>query len=129
MKKLIYILAIVPILLTSCMGLNTTPYVNNPITTSVDLSNGNFKVVKIVTGEVTGKYVFGIGGRSQKVLKSNAIAEMYKTADLQGSQAIVNVTVSTSTKSVLGALVLVRTATATGYVVEFDGPRCPNCEK
>lgn len=120
MKKIKYLFwLLIPVLLSSCMGINKTRYVNDPVQTKVELSGNNFQVVKMVTGEVTAKYVFGIGGLSQKNLKSNAIAEMYKNADLQGRQTVVNITVATSSKNILGALVVVRTATAYGYVIEY----------
>jgi hypothetical protein len=109
-------------LFSSCgivAGLNTTSYPNDPVQTQVRLQEKNFKVVGVVKGEWSAKYVFGIGGLSQKSLTNSALSDMYKNADLTGSQTIVNVTTVVSTKQVIWGIYIVRSAVATGTVIEF----------
>ena len=74
--------------------------------------------IKNVEAEATATYVFGIGGMSKKALYSNAVAELTKNANLTGSQALVNVTVKNSAKSILCYTKI--TYHAEGTVIEFD---------
>ena len=87
----------------------------NQIQTSVQLSQANYKVVGTVTGQATQTYVFGIGGF--KKLKSSAVSEMYKNANLTGSQAIINTNISYKTNSYVVAAT--KTAIAQGTIIEF----------
>ena len=110
---------LVAVLFASCAGLNMTPYANDPVETKVVLSESNYHIVKEVSGEWTATYVFGIGGLSKKALNNNAISEMYKNAELQGNQQIINITTTHSVESWALIYSKVR-AIAHGYVIEFE---------
>lgn len=86
--------------------------------TSVVLSQDNYRIIGTASGEVTGRYVFGLGNIRKQALRANAIDEMTKNAKLSGSQAIVNTTVKQSVKMITPIYVEV-TVTATGNIVEF----------
>lgn len=124
MKHINFVMIVVSIgfTLSSCMGLNSTSYSNNPVSTTVNIRENNFKIVKQVEGEWTARYVFGIGGFSKKALTTNAIGEMYKNANLTGSQQIINITTTTSFKMIVGPIYMQRTVIARGFVIEFTGP-------
>lgn len=120
MKKSIKIVlfSLVAVLFASCAGLNTTTYKDTTAETRVILKEANYKVVGMVEGEYTATYVFGIGGLSKKALNNNAVSEMYKNANLKGSQQIINVTTTTSIETWAGIYTKKR-AIARGYVIEF----------
>ena len=121
MKKLLsrIAMAVAAVLLLAGCGVSQTLTTNaNLNQTNVVLSQKNFHVVKNVEAEATATYVFGIGGMSKKALYSNAVAELTKNANLTGSQALVNVTVKNSAKSVLFYTQM--TYRAEGTVIEFD---------
>ena len=118
MKKfLIACVACMALLTTSC-GVSRQATDNRNVTqTEVVLAKKNYKVVGMVTGESSQNYWFGIGGLSKKSLGESAMSDMYKNANLTGSQAIINVNVSYKNK-----IILVYTgakAIATGTVIEF----------
>lgn len=116
MKKILLMLSLCLLCGCSAHLYNASNY--NISETQVVLDDANFKVVGSAEGSVTASYVFGIGGLSQKALKGNAIAEMYKNANLTGSQAIINVTF----KERVSSYVLVYSQieyTATGTIIEF----------
>ncbi len=71
----------------------------------------------MVEGESKQNYWFGIGGLSKKSLGESAMSEMYKNANLTGSQAIINVNVSYKDKYIL--IHNQAKAIATGTVIEF----------
>ena len=85
--------------------------------TEVVLAKKNYKIVKMVSGESKQNYWFGFGGLSKKSLGESAMSEMYKNANLTGSQAIINVNVSYKNKFIL--VHNQAKAIATGTVVEF----------
>lgn len=120
MKKLFVLASIcLAVLLVSSCGTSSSLTVNeNQLQTNVVLSQNNFTVVKTVTGEASSSYVFGIGGRKQAQAKASALNQMIQNAELTGSQAIVNTTVSFHEETVLGVWVKL-TAYAVGTVVEF----------
>lgn len=118
-KIKILAISLIALLISSCAGLNMTPYSNDPVETRVVLSNSNFRVVKMVKGEWEATYVMGIGGLSKKGLTTNAVSELYNNAKLTGSQQIVNITVSHSVKMIFGPIYMQRKAVARGYVIEF----------
>lgn len=92
-KLLIACVACVALLTTSC-GLSRQATNNQNVTqTEVVLAKKNYKIVGRVSGESSQNYWFGIGGLSKKSLGESAMSEMYKNADLKGSQAIINVNV------------------------------------
>ena len=112
-------MAVAAVLLLAGCGVSQNLTTNaNLNQTNVVLSQKNFHVVKTVQAEVTATYVFGIGGMSKKALYNNAVADLTKKANLTGSQALVNVTVKNSAKSVLFYTQM--TYSAEGTVIEFD---------
>ena len=113
-----FFIAMVAIIFASCAGTNYTFYPNKPVETQVLLSQDNYKIVGEATGEWSAKYVLGIGGLSKKSLTTNAISEMYKNANLQGNQQIINVTTTQSVESWY-VFYVVRRAVAHGYIIEF----------
>ena len=118
MKKfLIACAACLALLTTSCSISRQATDNRNVTQTEVVLAKKNYKVVGMVTGESSQNYWFGIGGLSKKSLGESAMSDMYKNANLTGSQAIINVNVSYRNKFILvytGAK-----AIATGTVIEF----------
>ena len=119
MKKFLTICAFVAatLSLTGCAGLATSVS-NNLTQTHVVLSDNNFKVVGQAYGESTATYICGIGGLSKEALSNNAINEMSKNANLNGSQTLVNTTVHYSTAMWTPFYVKV-TCSATANIVEF----------
>jgi uncharacterized protein YbjQ (UPF0145 family) len=121
MKKLLSRIALVAatvLLLASCGVSQNLTRNANLNQTNVVLSQKNFHVVKNVEATTSVKYFFGLGGVSKKALQENAVAELTKKANLKGSQALVNVTVKTSAKTVLFISTVNCHAEAT--VIEFD---------
>lgn len=118
MKKILSIIAFVAVAL-SFTGCGTSAVVSNNLTeTKVVLSESNFKVVGQAYGEVTATYICGIGGLNKKMLRSNAIDEMSRNANLNGAQTITNVTVNFAVRMITPFYVEL-TCTATGNIVEF----------
>ncbi len=120
MKKLFLMSALVAGTLTfsSCGVSNNLTDNRNLNETSVVLSQNNYKIVGQTTGEVTGRYIIGIGNFSKKALRNNAIDQMMKNANLHGSQALTNVTVRSS-RRIITPLYVEVTMTATANIVEF----------
>ncbi len=105
-------------LLCSSCGISRSVTSNsNIVQTEVQLSKKNYKIIGTVSGESTQNYVFGIGGLSKKGLESAAMADMYKNANLTGSQAIINTNISMKNKMIL--IYTQAKATATGTIIEF----------
>jgi len=125
MKKLKYFLfcCLSVVLFSSCgvaTGINMTQYPSYvPTHTEVRLLEDNFKVVGLAKGEWSATYVLGIGGFSQKSLMNSAISDMYEKANLTGSQTIINVTSTVSTKHIVWGIFCQRTAVVTGTIIEF----------
>lgn len=105
-------------LLTGCSTAkyNTSNHLNTE--TQIVLSEANYKIIKQVTGYAETTRVFGIGGLSRRACEANAYADMVANANLQGSQAIINVSFDDKGKGFL-PIVWIRTVTAKGYVIEF----------
>ncbi len=118
MKKfLISSVACLALICTSC-GVSRQATANTNLTQpEVVLAKKNYKVVGMVKGESNQNYWFGIGGLSKKSLGESAMSDMYKNANLTGSQAIINVNVSYKNKFVL--IYTGAKAIATGTVIEF----------
>lgn len=115
----IALFSLVAVFFTSCMsGINTTGYKDTTAETKVILKEANYKVVGMVEGEWSATYVLGIGGLSKKALTQNAVSEMYKNANLTGSQQIINVTTTVSVENWLG-FYSKKHAIARGYIIEF----------
>lgn len=118
MKKFFAIIAVVAAVLcaTSCGASYAVS--NNQSETKVVLSGNNFEVLGQVSGQASATYICGIGGLSEKALYTNAVDEMFKNAELSGSQTIVNITTSYAVK-MYTPLYVVETCMATGTVIEF----------
>lgn len=94
MKKVLLFFAVVVTMVLSSCGFTQNAITNeNQNQTSVVLSQANYQVVGTVTGESTQTYVLGIGGLSKKSMEQAAVSDMYKNANLKGSQAIINANV------------------------------------
>lgn len=112
-------MAVAAVLLLASCGVSQNLTTNTNLNqTNVVLSQKNFHVVKTVSAENSATYVFGIGGMSKKALYNNAVAELTKNANLTGSQALVNITVKNSAKTILFFSKF--TYHAEGTVIEFD---------
>ena len=105
------------VLVSGCGASAGLTFNQNQMQTNVVLSQNNFTVVKTVTGEASSSYVFGIGGRKQAEAKASAMNQMIQNAELTGSQAIVNTSISIHEQTVLGIWFKV-TAYAVGTVVD-----------
>ena len=121
MKKLLFkvVMAVAAVIMFASCGVSSHMTSNaNLNQTNVVLSQKNFHVVKTVESEVSATYIFGLGGFSKKALHDNAVAQLAKRAGLTGSQALVNVTVKSSSKMILFYNKVTCYAEAT--VIEFD---------
>lgn len=94
---------------------NTVNY--NVTQTQVVLDKANFKVVGTVEGVAKTTSFLGISDLSDESLKGNAVADMYKRANLKGAQTIVNVNFKRS-YTVEFLLEMVE-YTASGLIIEF----------
>ena len=84
----------------------------------VELAENNFKVIKDVSGHSSATYILFIGGMSRKTVRENAIADMFKSANLTGSQTITNIYVKQHVTTILGIYINV-SFSASGQVIEF----------
>ena len=101
-------------LLVSSCGVHQEATSNfNQLQTQVVLDKANYDVVGTDTGECTQVYILGIGGLSKK-----SMSEMYKNANIKGSQAIINANVQYKASTILGVYSKV-TAIANGTIIEF----------
>ncbi|MDE6279350.1 MAG: hypothetical protein K2M05_05195 [Paramuribaculum sp.] len=118
MKKFLFVCVLCLAMLCTSCGISRQATSNSNLNqTEVVLTKKNYKVIGVVSGESSQNYWFGIGGLSKKSLSESAISDMYKNANLTGSQAIINVNVSFKNKFILvytGAK-----CTATGILIEF----------
>lgn len=105
------------VLLSSCGMVNNLMTNQNQNQTSVVLSQANYKVVGTASGKVKNCYVLGFGGLSKKSLRENAVGNMMKDANLQGSQAVINVNIVDKYKNYF--LWGKREMKAEGTVIEF----------
>lgn len=121
MKKSILLLcSLFMLLMTSCMGTASNLIKNqNQNQTSVVLSKNNYKIIGQAKGEVSTRYVLCFGGMQKKNLEANAIAEMTKSANLKGSQALINVNVRESNRIWVGGIIREVYCIATATVIEF----------
>lgn len=100
-------------------GISYYPVMNHNVSqTQVLLSQNNFRVLGTVSGETTTQHVLGIGGLSAKAARENAVAEMFKNANLTGSQTIVNINVKSHIMCFYVFYIQVR-YTATGMIIEY----------
>ena len=120
MKKLL-IAGVVALSLccTSC-GISRHATSNSNLTqTEVVLAQNNYKVIGMIRGESAQNYVLGMGGLSKKSLNESAMSEMYKNANLTGSQAIINVNCTYKNTMILAPIYWQTKAIAVGTVIEF----------
>lgn len=118
MKKFVIASAACLALVCSSCSISREATANQNVTqTEVVLAKKNYKVVGVATGVSAQNYWFGIGGLSKKSLGESAMSDMYKNANLKGSQAIINVNVSYKNKFIL--IHNQAKAIATGTVIEF----------
>lgn len=105
--------------LTSC-GVSSSFVANvSNITTSVELSQKNFKILNKVEGISSNTYIFGVGGLSNTALVEKAKNKMMNKADLiGGSKMVINITYDTHNTFIV-PFFYKKTVTASGYVIEF----------
>ena len=120
MKKIIKLF--VALFAVSCFtgcGHNLYPASNHNVSkTEVVLQGKNFRVLGEASGTASATYIVGIGGLSQKAIRENAVAEMYKSARLTGAQTIVNINVHQHVGGVMPFYYKVQYI-ATGQIIEF----------
>ena len=118
MKKILLGGALCLALLCTSCGISRQATSNlNSVQTEVVLAKKNYRVVGTVYGESSQNYFFGIGGLSKKSMEDAAVAEMYRNANLTGSQAIINTNVSYKNKMIL--IYSQAKCLASGTVIEF----------
>ena len=119
MKKFLFmVVAAMALFMTSC-GVHQEATLNyNQLQTQVVLSQANYDVVGSATGECTQVYILGIGGLSKKSMSESAMSEMYQTANLSGSRAVINANVQYKVASYWGIYSKI-TAIANGTIIEF----------
>lgn len=119
MKRIILIFFFAAVLFSGCAFHSGLTNNFNSNTTTVELSQKNFKVVDYVTGESACTYVFGLGGLGKNALIESAKADMYKKANLTGSaRAIANISVDIKHTTIF--FVQKIDVTVSGHVVEFN---------
>lgn len=116
-KALLAGVACAALMLTSCSVSRQATDNRNVTQTEVVLAKKNYKVIGMAEGTSAQNYWFGIGGLSKKSLGESAMSDMYKNANLKGSQAIINVNVSYKNKFIL--IHNQTKAIATGTIIEF----------
>ncbi|PHR86034.1 MAG: hypothetical protein COA80_19995 [Leeuwenhoekiella sp.] len=98
MKKIITLMALVSLFLTSCASHYGLPKNYNQNTTEVVLTKKNFKVVELVKGEAQATYILGIGGLAKNGLVAEAKAKMLQSAGMEGtSRSVINEVVEVKT--------------------------------
>ena len=119
MKKL-FLLAVVAcaIFLTGCSTHFYSSSNASVAKTEVVLSQNKFKVIGQAEGVATVTQVIGFGGCSQKEIRANAVAQMFKNAKLTGAQTIININVKQSISG-FPPLYMRTTYVATGTIIEF----------
>jgi hypothetical protein len=94
----------------------TEGYLGHQISTNVQLSQANFRIVKSVAGTAAADYICGIGVSEQDLI-GRAKRDMVTSTGLTGAQAIVNVTTDVTE---MGSFVWSqKKAYASAEVVEF----------
>ena len=91
-KKFLFITAVVLMMGLFLSGCSITGgNIGHGINTEVQLNQANFEVVKTVTGSASARYILGLNF-SRQDLHGRARRNMVNNANLQGSQALINVT-------------------------------------
>ncbi len=121
MKRISLSLCIVSmiVLLNSCIGTTTIM----PTSQGVGVNQGNYEYVETLEATEKSVYVLGIGGMRSK---QGALAVLYKKANLQPNEAIINVDYVRHTKTYFGifqglGLVTIEEFFATGQKIRFVG--------
>ena len=114
MKKIIPFLvaAVLCFVAAGCATLSTI----KAIDTGTAVSSANFHYVKSVSGEATSIYILGIAGGDDA---GKAIAEAKAKAKLKDNQALTNVSVVNTQRTILGIVIKVKT-TVSADVIEFE---------
>lgn len=117
MKKITLSLILMAFLLIANSCSNTMGSVNHQITTTVTLSEANYKVIASVTGKATASNLFGISMNNSNLV-DQARRDMINKANLiGGSKAIINVTTDVRLQwFFIGAT---KTVYVSGEVIEF----------
>ena len=113
-KSLFAILAIVIATLgmTSC---STTSKLQTMDNNMVILNSANFEYVKTIKEDASSTYILGLlGGNPEQ----KAIDNLKATANLQPNQALTNITITKSYRSIFG-VVNIKTITATADIIQF----------
>ncbi len=120
MKRILALTGIIALFafLTSCSTAFYNTQNNLNTETQINLSEANYKIIGQVVGSAKTTKVLGIGGLSRRAAEANAYADMVSNANLQRSQAIINISFSDKGKG-LPPIVWIRTVTAKGYIIEF----------
>ena len=119
MKKLLLVAVVaLAFVLSSCSAHLYNSSNASVAKTEVVLSQKNFKVIGQAEGVATITQVLGIGGCSQKQIRSNAVGEMFKNANLTGAQTIININVKQAVSGV-PPFYFRTTYSATGTIIEF----------
>ncbi len=107
------------VLLAGC-GVNSSIFVNqNQVTTQVQLSSANYRVVDRVSGSAEVEYILFIGGMRQTKAYQNAYFDMVTKANLAGgAKALANV-VSEEHVGGVPPFYYKRTITFSAQVIEF----------
>jgi hypothetical protein len=117
--KLITLLAVVMFLAAGC-GIHYVPSSNRTVNgTRVELTKGNFKVVKTVKGNSTATYVLGFGGISNKALIEKAKADMLENADMEGKARTIIDLVTEYHLTRVFPFYYQKTVTVSGTLIEF----------
>ena len=103
--------------LSSCATSGSYMNNRNINQTNVVLSEANYKIVGTCEGHAKSRYIFGIGGMSKKSMRQNAVSDMIKNANLNGSQALININYSEKRKYV--PFYGMRSIRAEGTIIEF----------
>lgn len=115
MKRLTMIIGIlVTLILTSSCAVtsNFTP------TNAVELSQGNFKIVRPIGREVVSNHIFLYGGKKVRDCKEQAIASMSK--ELKENQALAYINVVQSSSHFIPWVIWQSKVTISAIVVEFE---------
>ena len=108
----ILIAAVLCIMVTGCSTLSNL----SAIDTGTAVSSANFHYVKSITGEATSTYFLGFVGGNDA---GKALADAKAKANLQKNQALTNVAVINTGKTILGVVVVVKTIVSAD-VIEFE---------
>lgn len=120
MKNKLILIVLLFLVLQSCIsGVHSFNNINTAnVNTVVQLSESNFKVVRYVKGESSSKYIFGIGGISNKSLVERAKADMHKNAQLDDkSRTIINQTFELHKSLIF--FFSKKSVIVSGHVIEF----------